>query len=287
MGISLKEVNFSYNPKRKGTKYALKDINLEISPSDEFIAIIGETGSGKSTLASLFNALKIPTSGEAYVSGIKIKKVRKRRENYNKIRKHVGLVFQMSDYQLFEETVLKDVMFAPLNFKKTKEEALKIAKSSLELVEIDESLFGVSPFTLSGGEKKLVSIAGILAMEPDILIFDEPTAGIDPSTKKKLLKLFRSLNEIKHKSVILITHDMNIVNEYAKRVILMKDGTISFDSSPYDLFVNNRKIVKDANIDLPDSYKIIDLLKEKTSVRFNENIKIKNLGNIVEELINE
>lgn len=273
MGISLKNVNFSYNPKRKGTVYALKNINLEISDNSEFISIIGETGSGKSTLATLFNALKIPTTGDAFVSGIKIKKIRKRNENYNNIRKHVGLVFQMSDYQLFEETVLKDVMFAPLNFKKTKEEAEIIAKHALELVHIDESFFEKSPFMLSGGEKKLVSIAGILAMEPDILIFDEPTAGIDPSTRNKLLKLFKELNEKENKSIILITHDMNIVNEYSKRVLLMKDGELIFDGTPYKLFIENRNLVKNSNIDLPDCFRIIDLIEEKTNLSIEKNIK--------------
>lgn len=273
MGISLKNVNFSYNPKRKGTIYALKNINLEISDNSEFISIIGETGSGKSTLATLFNALKIPTTGDAFVSGIKIKKIRKRNENYNNIRKHVGLVFQMSDYQLFEETVLKDVMFAPLNFKKTKEEAEIIAKHALELVHIDESFFEKSPFMLSGGEKKLVSIAGILAMEADILIFDEPTAGIDPSTRNKLLKLFKELNEKENKSIILITHDMNIVNEYSKRVLLMKDGELIFDGTPYKLFIENRNLVKNSNIDLPDCFRIIDLIEEKTNLSIDKNIK--------------
>lgn len=273
MGISLKNVNFSYNPKRKGTIYALKNINLEISDNSEFISIIGETGSGKSTLATLFNALKIPTTGDAFVSGIKIKKIRKRNENYNNIRKHVGLVFQMSDYQLFEETVLKDVMFAPLNFKKTKEEAEIIAKHALELVHIDESFFEKSPFMLSGGEKKLVSIAGILAMEADILIFDEPTAGIDPFTRNKLLKLFKELNEKENKSIILITHDMNIVNEYSKRVLLMKDGELIFDGTPYKLFIENRNLVKNSNIDLPDCFRIIDLIEEKTNLSIDKNIK--------------
>ena len=285
MGISLKEVSFSYNPKRKGTVYALHNINLEIADKDEFIAIIGETGSGKSTLASIFNALKIPTSGDAYVSGIKIKKIRKRREDYNNIRKHVGLVFQMSDYQLFENTVIDDVMFAPLNFSKTKEEAREIAKHSLELVHIDESFYEKSPFLLSGGEKKLVSIAGILAMEPDILIFDEPTAGIDPSTKKKLLKLFKEFNEVHHKSIIIITHDMNIVNSYAKRVILMKKGRIALDSTPYELFKENSDIVKDSNIDLPDTYTLIDFIEEKTGIKIDKHLK--NLDEIAEVLTYE
>ena len=285
MGISLKEVSYSYNPKKKGTIYALKNVSLDIDSKDEFIAIIGETGSGKSTLVSIFNALKIPTSGVAVVNDIRLKKTRKRKENYNLIRKHVGLVFQFSDYQLFEETVLKDVMFAPLNFNKSVEEATEIAKKALSLVHIDESYYEMSPFQLSGGEKKLVSIAGILAMEPDILIFDEPTAGIDPETKRKLIKLFKELNEVYHKTIIIIVHDMNVAYDSAKRVLVLKNSELIFDSTPYDLFVNHMDIVKDANIDVPDVLKIIDSIKIEKGIELDKHIR--SLNELVEVLSNE
>ena len=285
MGISLKEVSYSYNPKKKGTIYALKNVSLDIDSKDEFIAIIGETGSGKSTLVSIFNALKIPTSGVAVVNDIRLKKTRKRKENYNLIRKHVGLVFQLSDYQLFEETVLKDVMFAPLNFNKSVEEATEIAKKALSLVHIDESYYEMSPFQLSGGEKKLVSIAGILAMEPDILIFDEPTAGIDPETKRKLIKLFKELNEVYHKTIIIIVHDMNVAYDSAKRVLVLKNSELIFDSTPYDLFVNHMDIVKDANIDVPDVLKIIDSIKIEKGIELDKHIR--SLNELVEVLSNE
>ena len=285
MGISLKEVSYSYNPKKKGTIYALKNVSLDIDSKDEFISIIGETGSGKSTLVSIFNALKIPTSGIAVVNDIRLKKTRKRKENYNFIRKHVGLVFQFSDYQLFEETVLKDVMFAPLNFGKTIDEATKIAKNALSLVHIDESYYEMSPFQLSGGEKKLVSIAGILAMEPDILIFDEPTAGIDPETKRKLIKLFKELNEVYHKTIIIIVHDMNVAYDCAKRVLVLKNSELIFDSTPYDLFVNHMDIVKSANIDIPDVLKIIDSIKKEKGIDLDKHIR--SLNELVEVLTNE
>ena len=285
MGISLEKVSYSYNPKKKGTVYALKDVSLNIDSKDEFIAIIGETGSGKSTLSSIFNALKIPTEGIAIVNDIRLKKNRKRKENYNLIRKHVGLVFQFSDYQLFEETVLKDVMFAPLNFNKSIEEATQIAKNALSLVHIDESYYDKSPFQLSGGEKKLVSIAGILAMEPDILIFDEPTAGIDPETKRKLIKLFKELNEVYHKTIIIIVHDMNIAYDTAKRVLVLKDSKLIFDSTPYDLFVNHKDIVESSHIDVPDVLRIIDEIYDKTGMVIDK--KTKNLNELVEVLANE
>ena len=285
MGISLKEVSYSYNPKKKGTIYALKNVSLDIDSKDEFISIIGETGSGKSTLVSIFNALKTPTSGIAVVNDIRLKKTRKRKENYNLIRKHVGLVFQFSDYQLFEGTVLKDVMFAPLNFGKTIDEATKIAKNALSLVHIDESYYEMSPFQLSGGEKKLVSIAGILAMEPDILIFDEPTAGIDPETKRKLIKLFKELNEVYHKTIIIIVHDMNVAYDCAKRVLVLKNSELIFDSTPYDLFVNHMDIVKSANIDIPDVLKIIDSIKKEKGIDLDKHIR--SLNELVEVLTNE
>ena len=285
MGISLKEVSYSYNPKKKGTIYALKNVSVDIDSKDDFLAIIGETGSGKSTLCSIFNALKIPTSGVAIVNDVILRKLRKRKDNYNLIRKHVGLVFQFSDYQLFEETVLKDVMFAPLNFNKSVDEAKKIAMESLSLVHIDESYYDKSPFQLSGGEKKLVSIAGILAMEPDILIFDEPTAGIDPETKRKLIKLFKELNEIYHKTIIIIVHDMNVAYECCKRVLVLKDSELIYDSTPYDLFVNNMDIVRSANVDTPDVLRIIDEINLKTGRNLDKHIKT--LNELVEVLANE
>lgn len=285
MGISLKEVSYSYNPKRKGTKYALKNVSLEINERDEMIAIIGESGSGKSTLVSLFNALKIPTLGEANVMGITIKKIRKRKENYNSIRKHVGLVFQFSDYQLFEETVLNDVMFAPMNFGYKKEEAKEIAIKALNLVGIDESFYDKSPFQLSGGEKKIVSIAGILAMEPDILVFDEPTAGLDPETKKKMIELFRVLNRDLHKTVVFITHDMNIVMEYAKRVIVVADRTIKYDGTKEELFLNHLDIVKDAHIDYPDTFIISKMINEKLNKNINQLLESKE--ELLEELLKD
>ena len=186
MGISLQKVSYSYNKKRKNTKYAIKDINLDIRSNDEFIALIGHTGSGKSTLSTIFNALKIPTSGDATIFSIKIKERRRRKDKYNKIRGHVGLVFQFPDYQLFEETVLKDVMFGPKNFGR-KKDAEKLAIEALELVDFPKDKYESSPFTLSGGEKKMVSIAGILSSNPDIIVLDEPTGDIGDAGAETLL----------------------------------------------------------------------------------------------------
>lgn len=281
MGICLKEVSYSYNPVKKNTKYQLENISLEISDKDEFVAIIGATGSGKSTLSTIFNALKIPTLGEAYVCGIKLKEKRGRKENYNDIRKHVGLVFQFSDYQLFEETVIKDVAFGPSNFGYSNEESLEIAKKALELVGVKEELYLKSPLELSGGEKRLASISGIIALDPDILVFDEPTSGLDPETRNKLMKLFDKLNIEKHKSIVYITHDMNFVYSRSKRVLLMKDYHLAFDGTPYDLFNNNKELVKEAGVDMPDVIREIEFLE---SIKVSVNKKAKTIEELARSI---
>ena len=284
MAIDLFKVNYSYLKEKKRRQYVIKDINLHIDEKDEFIALVGKTGSGKSTLATIFNALKIPTTGDAVVFGMKLKERRGYKDNYNKIRKHVGLVFQFPGYQLFEETVIKDVAFGPKNYG-LKNEALDIAKKTLKMVHFPESKYESSPFVLSGGEKKLVSIAGILANDPDIIVLDEPTAGLDPRSKKNILSLLKELNEVYHKSVVVITHNMNIVYEHAKRVIVLKDGEISFDGTPYSLFNNNNDIVKNTNLDYPDSNRLAKYLNNKLKVNIKEDRK--NIDELMEELIHE
>ena len=269
MGISLQKVNYSYYKSKKNTKYALKDINLEINSKDEFIALIGHTGSGKSTLSTIFNALKIPTSGDATIFSIKLRERRRRKDKYNTIRGHVGLVFQFPDYQLFEETVIKDVMFGPKNFGH-KKDALELATKALELVNFPKEKYESSPFTLSGGEKKMVSIAGILASDPDIIVLDEPTAGLDPKSRESVLKLLTTLNDVYHKSIVIITHDMNVVYRYTKRVIVMNKGEIVIDTTPRDLFINNRKLVDSSHLDYPDTIRLSYYLNDKLGMNLKE-----------------
>lgn len=278
MGICLQNVSYSYSNTKKNKIYAIKDINIEINKNDEFISLIGETGSGKSTLSSIMNALRVPTEGDAYIFGIKLRERRKRGENYNKLRKNVGLVFQFPEYQLFEETVLRDVMFAPKNYGKTKEEAEEVSRKVLNQVGLSESLFEKTPFTLSGGEKKLVSIAGILSMEPDIIILDEPTAGLDPETRNKVLSLLKWLGEVEHKSIIIITHDMNIVMQHTKRAVVMSKGLIVFDGSPSELFKKDEKTMSNLNLDYPDSISLARYLNNKCNLNLSlDHIDLKSL----------
>ena len=267
MEINFRNVNFTYDSKSK--LETLKNINLTISKDGEFISILGHTGSGKSTLVQLMNALIIPTSGNLTILKQEIKTKKQKNKNLKEIRKQIGLVFQFPEYQLFEDTVLKDVMFGPMNFGKTKDAAKKIALKTLKELNVDESLYEKSPFNLSGGQKRKVAIAGILASNPDILILDEPTVGLDPVGKCELLELLKHIHETTNKTIILITHDMNVVTKYTNRTIVLNSGEIVYDGSTKELFHNYKKL-EQYNLDLPYISKIALKLKEKELINFNK-----------------
>ena len=289
MGIKLSKVSFAYYiPKtlKKPVLFTLKDINLNINSHDEFIALVGHTGSGKSTLVQLLNALKFPSIGKIDVNGeyiinkeidnnIDNKKYRKAliknpklKFKLKPLRKNTGLVFQFPEYQLFEETVLKDIMFAPKNFLKDEKEAEERAKKVSEIIGI-EDLLDKSPFSLSGGQMRKVAIAGVLAADPEILVLDEPTVGLDPIAKKELLELLKELNEKYHKTIIIITHDMDVVSEYIKRVLVLKQGKLMYDGSKEDLF-KNKELVEECNLGLPTIVKLLKKLKTKLNIDLNE-----------------
>ena len=206
MSITFKEVEHTYSENTPFSYHALKGVNLDIK-SGSMTALIGHTGSGKSTLFQHINALLLPTNGEVKIDDFLITATDKP-SSLKPLRKKAGLVFQFPEYQLFEETILKDIIFGPRNFGLSEEEAIDVAKRTLKLVGLDESYLDKSPFDLSGGQKRRVAIAGILAMDPDILILDEPTAGLDPQGAKDMLNLFKSINK-QGKTVIIVSHDMN------------------------------------------------------------------------------
>jgi energy-coupling factor transport system ATP-binding protein len=264
MAIKFEKVSYEYYG-ADGTPFkALENIDLEISDQGEFISLIGETGSGKSTLVQHMNALIKPTSGDVTIYGIKVDneyKKKRKKIKLNPLRKKVGLVFQFPEYQLFEETVEKDIAFGPKNFGLDEQQALIKAREALKLVGLKEDYLKRSPFNLSGGEKKRVSIAGILAMEPDILVLDEPTSGLDPKGRDDLLELFLSLRKRYNKTIIIITHDMNIVYQYASRVLVMNDGKLVFDGKPIDLFTMEH--IDKWNLDKPEIISITDEIKSK------------------------
>ena len=258
MGIQVKNIFYTYQKKATNATQALMDVSLEIKDND-FLAIVGETGSGKSTLAQMFNALLIPDKGDVLVNDYVINYKNRKSRKLRGLRKQVGLVFQFPEYQLFEETVEKDVAFGVKNFGVKGEEALNRAHEALKQVGLDESYFKRAPFDLSGGEKRKVAIAGILAIDPDILIFDEPTAGFDPQSSKDLMNLITEFHK-NGKTIIIITHDMDLVNTYTKRVVMLERGQVTFDGTPNELFSYIKGYDR---LDVPSVIKVAEKLKEK------------------------
>ena len=233
MGIALENVSFTYQEGTPLASTALSDVSLTIEDGS-YTALIGHTGSGKSTILQLLNGLLVPSQGSVRVFYTLITSTSKNKD-IRQIRKQVGLVFQFAENQIFEETVLKDVAFGPQNFGVSEEDAEQIAREKLALVGIDESLFNRSPFELSGGQMRRVAIAGILAMEPAILVLDEPTAGLDPLGRKELMNLFKKLHQ-SGMTIVLVTHLMDDVAEYANQVYVMEKGRLVKFGKPSDVF---------------------------------------------------
>lgn len=233
MGIHLKHVSYTYQAGTPFEGRALFDINLEIKDGS-YTAFIGHTGSGKSTIMQLLNGLHVPTQGQVEVDDIVIT-AKSKNKDIKPVRQKVGLVFQFPESQLFDETVLKDVAFGPQNFGVSKEEAERLAREKLALVGISEDLFDKNPFELSGGQMRRVAIAGILAMEPKVLVLDEPTAGLDPKGRKELMTLFKNLHQ-QGMTIVLVTHLMDDVADYADYVYVLEAGRIVCSGEPKTVF---------------------------------------------------
>jgi len=278
MPISFKSLSYIYN---KGMPYAhkaLDDINLDIKEG-VITAIIGETGSGKSTLVEHLNALLLPDEGSLEILDYNI--VAGQKQKFLKpLRKDVGLVFQFSEYQLFEETVLKDVAFGPLHFGVFPHEALKMAAEALKLVNIDESYFDVSPLELSGGQKRRVAIAGIIACDPKIIVLDEPTAGLDPHGSKEIIDLFISLNKRLHKTIIIVSHDNEMVYNYCDETVVLSHGKIRYHGSTFELF-SNKELLKEYNLLEPQIVTFRNLLQDNG---FKLSDEARTLDSITEEI---
>lgn len=233
MGITLESVNYTYQAGTPFEGRALFDINLSIKKGS-YTAFIGHTGSGKSTIMQLLNGLNVPTEGAVIVDDIKITADSKNKD-IKPVRKKVGLVFQFPESQLFEETVLKDVAFGPQNFGVSIEEAKQLAREKLAMVGISEEFFEKNPFELSGGQMRRVAIAGILAMEPEVLVLDEPTAGLDPKGRRELMSLFKELNQ-NGMTIVLVTHLMDDVANYADYVNVLESGKLVRSGYPKEVF---------------------------------------------------
>lgn len=245
-------------------------------------AIIGETGSGKSTLVQHLNALLLPDEGTVHILDRDIVAGEKTK-NLKSLRGEVGLVFQFPEYQLFEETVIKDVAFGPKNFGCSEEECIERARKALNLVGLSSDYYERSPLELSGGQKRRVAIAGILAMDPKVLVLDEPTAGLDPAGTKMMMQLFNRLNKEGHKTVLIVTHDMEQVFQYCDDVVIVADGNIRVHTSAKEFFENS-DMCKEMNILPPALIRMRDALNEKG---FHISEKIDTIEELAEEIAKE
>lgn len=258
MSIIIDHVDYIYEPDTNMKVQALKDINITINDG-EFIGLIGHTGSGKSTLIQMFNGLLKPTSGNVYYNGADINDA-----DYNRraLRGEVGLVFQYPEHQLFEENVFKDVCFGPKNLGLDDKEVQLRAFDALEKVHLSHDYFYQSPFDLSGGQKRRVAIAGVLAMKPKVLILDEPAAGLDPKSKKEILDLITNIRKETNITIILVSHSMEDVADYVDRIIVMNKGTVFMDDVPKNVF-SHVKELEAVGLSAPEVTYIVRELKEK------------------------
>lgn len=264
--IEFKNVSFEYQPNSPFASKALFDINLKITDGS-FTALIGHTGSGKSTLIQHLNALLKPTQGTVLIGDLAIKPESKQKA-IKSARKTVGVVFQFPEAQLFEETVLKDVAFGPQNFGISQDEAEKTAREMLSRVGIAEEFFEKSPFELSGGQMRRVAIAGILAMQPQVLVLDEPTAGLDPKARLEMMTMFNALHHEQNITVVLVTHNMDDVADYADEVFLLEKGHIIQSGRPSEVF-QDPEFLLTHQLGLPKATKFA-LELQKKGLNFNQ-----------------
>lgn len=264
MDIIFEKVGFTYQKATPFENRALYDIDMIIKEGS-FTALVGHTGSGKSTVLQHLNALMKPSEGTVTI-GDRVITSETNNKNLKPIRKQVGIVFQFPEAQLFEETVAKDIAFGPKNFGVSEEEAIKLAKEMLPLVGLDESFMERSPFDLSGGQMRRVAIAGVLAMEPHTLVLDEPTAGLDPQGRKEMMDMFYRLHKEKGLTIVLVTHLMDDVADYADHMIILEKGTVIKEGSPREIF-QDEAWLKTKQLGVPAAVSFSNQLDERLGVR--------------------
>lgn len=267
MDIKLQKVGFSYAKNSPFEKRALENVDIDIK-SGSYHAIIGHTGSGKSTILQHLNALLKPTEGQIEIGEKKIV-AGKKEKDLRAVRQKVGIVFQFPEHQLFEETVLKDICFGPMNFGVSEEEAQKRTYALIKLVGLDESILEKSPFDLSGGQMRRVAIAGVLAMEPEVLVLDEPTAGLDPRGRQEIMELFYSLHKEKNLTMILVTHSMEDAARYADEITIMHNGHSVMNGSPREVFEDAEKLAE-YRLEVPHIIQFQKTLEKQIGRKFSK-----------------
>lgn len=258
MSIKVDHVSYTYMPGTPFEHQALYDVSFEI-PDGDFVGIVGHTGSGKSTLMQIISGLIRGYEGHVYVNGIDFSD---KKQDRRELRKQVGVVFQYPEYQLFEESVEKDIAYGPTKLGIDSKEVERRVKAAMDLVELDYDLFrDKSPFSLSGGQKRKVAIAGVLAMEPKILIMDEPIAGLDPMGRENFMQLARSLNECGI-TILMVSHNMDNLAEYTKHVLVMNDGRLFMQGTPEEIFSDYARL-REASLDLPEVAQFAQMLRSR------------------------
>ncbi|OZS78526.1 energy-coupling factor ABC transporter ATP-binding protein [Tetzosporium hominis] len=265
MDIKLQQVSYAYAAGTPFEKRALYDVDLTI-PSGSYQAIIGHTGSGKSTILQHLNAILKPTTGTVQIGDKRIDAGQKPKE-LKSVRQRVGIVFQFPEHQLFEETVEKDIMFGPMNFGVPEEEARRRAHELVGLLGLPQQVLEKSPFDLSGGQMRRVAIAGVLAMDPEVLVLDEPTAGLDPRGRKEIMNLFARLHREKGLTTVLVTHSMEDAARYADRIAIMHSGKCVVEGTPQEVFAQT-ELLEDFRLELPQSVKLQRTIEEITGHEF-------------------
>ncbi len=265
MDIKLQQVSYAYAAGTPFEKRALYDVDLTI-PSGSYQAIIGHTGSGKSTILQHLNAILKPTTGTVQIGDKRIDAGQKPKE-LKSVRQRVGIVFQFPEHQLFEETVEKDIMFGPMNFGVPEEEARRRAHELVGLLGLPQQVLEKSPFDLSGGQMRRVAIAGVLAMDPEVLVLDEPTAGLDPRGRKEIMNLFARLHREKGLTTVLVTHSMEDAARYADRIAIMHSGKCVVEGTPQEVFAQT-ELLEDFRLELPQSVKLQRTIEEMTGHEF-------------------
>ena len=267
MQINLNNINYTYNKGTVFEKKVLKNISLKLKKR-AYNVIVGKTGSGKSTLIEHINGLLVPNNGEVIVGETIISYPKNKREKkelakrLREIRKDVAILFQFSEQQLFETTVLKDIMFAPLNYGVSEEKAKQKATELVNMVGLGEDYLGKSPFELSGGEMRKVALCGVLALDPKVLILDEPTVGLDYKSREDIMNLIKELQQKKDMTIVLVTHNMDYVLKYADNIFVLNKGELDFSGTAEELF-SNKQILENNSLDLPEVLKFYENLKNK------------------------